>query len=404
MWKSPSWPAFPLGRINWAPIRPESGPADVPIGPLESARVQTLRGIACLLLVAFHAVGSTAASGLHVGDDSLFRMFTNLFVHIRMPLFTFLSGFVYACRPLRGGRAWYFSKQKLRRLGIPLVVSATVLYVLHRGMHHEVPRLGQMWTIFVYPYWHLWFVQALLLVFLLLVVLETVGALATISRYTVVLGISVGLYFLGQFEGRDPFGVHNATYLLPFFLWGLGAHRYRRLFQSKGALVWTAGCFVAAQGFHTWHVLTQAPAPIDPVGHRSAMNLLIGMSASLTALQLLPRSRPLERIGGASYPIYLYHPVFVAAMLFLAGTHVGDHPGLVFLVALAAGVAGPMAMEHLARRVPGGPLLLEGRSAQAAPSRGQDQSPRAGVPVHARSSLPGTGWARLPSWLSSDPH
>src|SRR6185437_1975062 len=70
---------------------------------VESGRVQTMRGLACLLLVAFHAIGSTGASGLHVADDSAYRLFTNLFVHVRMPVFTFLSGLVYAWRPLRAG-------------------------------------------------------------------------------------------------------------------------------------------------------------------------------------------------------------------------------------------------------------------------------------------------------------
>ena len=71
--------------------------------------MQTLRGIACLLLVAFHAIGSSSASGLHVADSSVYRHFTNLFVHIRMPLFTFLSGLVYAYRPLRPEQALEFS-------------------------------------------------------------------------------------------------------------------------------------------------------------------------------------------------------------------------------------------------------------------------------------------------------
>src|SRR6185295_5386420 len=73
--------------------------------PAESQRLQTLRGVACLLLVAFHAIGNHPTSGLHVADDSSFRFFANLFQYVRMPLFTFLSGFVYAYRPVLPGSA-----------------------------------------------------------------------------------------------------------------------------------------------------------------------------------------------------------------------------------------------------------------------------------------------------------
>ena len=136
--------------------RPSSHSAPAPaqpprIDPLESARVQTLRGIACLLLVAFHAIGSSSASGLHAPDSSAYRHFTNLFVHIRMPLFTFLSGLVYAYRPLRPEQALEFSGKKLRRLGVPLIVATTVLYTLHLVTDHRVPPASQVWTIYIYP-------------------------------------------------------------------------------------------------------------------------------------------------------------------------------------------------------------------------------------------------------------
>ena len=360
----------------------------------ESARVQTLRGIACLLLVAFHAIGSTSASGLHVADDSAYREFTNLFVHIRMPLFTFLSGLVYAYRPLRLGHALEFSGKKLRRLGIPLMVASTLLYGLHSSMHHPVPPLRQIWTIYAYPYWHLWFVQALLVVFAALVVLESLSALSTFTRFIGIFALSIALYAYGPFESSNVFGLHNATYLLPFFLGGLAAHRFRDLLQQRPALIASVLCFVASQGIHTYIVMTRSLAPIDPLTNRSALNLVIGLSASLSALQLLPRLRYLEEIGGSSYAIYLYHPLFVAAALFLTGARVGTPTSLLFVVAGAAGIVGPMLMERGARYIPGGPLLLEGKAAAAVHNDGLQTTPvrvaatlQGGLP----SPVPGEG-------------
>src|SRR5688500_6001125 len=70
----------------------ESRRRDIPI--------ETMRGIACVLLVAFHVIGDSATAGIHVADDSGFRYFANSFQYVRMPLFSFISGVVYAWRPV----------------------------------------------------------------------------------------------------------------------------------------------------------------------------------------------------------------------------------------------------------------------------------------------------------------
>jgi peptidoglycan/LPS O-acetylase OafA/YrhL len=331
------------------------------VDSLESARVETLRGLACLLLVSFHTVGASAASGLHVRDDSWYREFTNVFVHIRMPLFTFLSGLVYAYRPLRSGQALRFSARKVRRLGVPFVVASTVLYSLHFAMHHEVPPPSRMWNVYVFPYWHMWFVQSLLVVFAALVVLESLGALSTFRRFMMVFTLSLVLFLYGPMEGQGILGLRNATYLLPFFLWGVGVHRYRDTLQTSQALIASVMCFIVTQGFHGYTVLTRALTPIDAVANRSAWSLLIGMSAGLCALQLLPRVRLMERIGGSSYPIYLYHPIFVTGVVTAAGALLVLPTSLLFVVAGAAGIVGPMLLRLAARRSPLGQFLLEGR-------------------------------------------
>jgi peptidoglycan/LPS O-acetylase OafA/YrhL len=312
----------PVIRLDRIVLPRETSPT-----PPQDGEVQTLRGVACLLLVAFHAVGSSSASGLHVLDGSAYREFTNLFVHIRMPLFTFLSGLVYAYRPLRSGEAMRFLSKKLRRLGVPLLVASTILYGLHLAAHDPVSPLSRMWSVYVYPFYHLWFVQALLPVFAVLVVLELLGALATAGRFLAVLALALLAYWYGTLLPSDALGLRNATYLLPFFLWGVGVHRFRGLLQSQLALIAAAACFVVAQGFHGYIVLIHTLAPIDPVATRSVWTILIGMSAGLCGLRFLPRMPVMERIGASSYVIYLYHPLFVAAVFAGLGRAAGPAHG-----------------------------------------------------------------------------
>jgi uncharacterized membrane protein YcfT len=83
-------------------------------------RIQTLRGLACLLLVLYHVVGDDPGAGLQV-QDGMLRWFNDGLAYLRMPLFTFLSGLVCGMRPFHGdSRAFLLGKA--RRLLVPLLV------------------------------------------------------------------------------------------------------------------------------------------------------------------------------------------------------------------------------------------------------------------------------------------
>ena len=329
----------------------------------EPTRIQTLRGIACLLLVAFHAVGSATHSGLQVANDSIYREFANVFVHIRMPLFTFISGFVYAYHPLQRFQERTFAVKKLRRLALPLIVAATLTYVLHVLLNDrsERPTLTDAWQIYVYPYEHFWFVQALLLIFALVVVLESCGALRTLSRFLCLLTMAALLHLYPPFDEISALSARQATYLLPYFLLGLGANRFRTRLQSRAVFGVALACLVPTLAWHTYSVLSTTPPPINTDANRTVLGLAIGLSATICSLQLVPRVQWVAAIGKWSYPIYLYHPIFVAGFRIIAGPALGIPRSAIFVGCVVAGIAGPLLMGLLADRVPGAALLLEGR-------------------------------------------
>jgi hypothetical protein len=140
--------------------------------------------------------------------------------------------------------------KKLRRLGVPLLVASTILCGLHLAAHDPVPPLSRMGGVYLQPFYHLWFVQALLPVFTALLALESFGALATLRGF-----------------------------------------------------IAAASCLVVAQGLHGYMVLIRTLAPIQPVATRSAWTILIGMSAGLCGLRFLGGVPLMERIGASSYAI-----------------------------------------------------------------------------------------------------
>lgn len=121
--------------------------------------VDTLRGIACILLVTMHVIGYDENQGIHVPDTSALRWYTESFVYLRMPLFTFLSGFVYAWRPAKHGQYRSFMGKKARRLLVPYVIFVALIGVMQTAVPGaNNPTALAPWEWFIYslsPYWFL---------------------------------------------------------------------------------------------------------------------------------------------------------------------------------------------------------------------------------------------------------
>jgi glucans biosynthesis protein C len=327
----------------------------------ESLRIETLRGLACLLLVAFHVIGSHASSGLHVGEDSLYRQFANLFMHLRMPLFTFLSGFVYAYRPVAQGRTFAFAKKKLTRLLVPLICVSTLYFLMTLAVPDSTGRLPlqQIWHIYLFPYVHFWFLQALALIFIVVVLLETLQLLGNLRSYAIVFVISVAAHLYVRLRNADaaPFSAVHAIYLAPFFLLGLGANRFRETLL-RPALIWSSvACFLGAMMLHSIAVV--AHGEVAEPG--TVIGLLIGVSGTLTLICFFPRLKALESLGAYSFTIYLFHPFFVAASRVALKFAQVMSTELGFAVGLAAGVLGPPVLESALRGMPWPRRLLLGQ-------------------------------------------
>src|SRR6478736_1172443 len=100
-------------------------------GPLAlSDRARSARGLACVLLVVFHAIGNEPTAGMHVARDSGLHFFAQFFTYVRMPLFSFLSGFVYAYHPVLDSTRAQFVLSKWRRLIVPMLTAATVTLIV----------------------------------------------------------------------------------------------------------------------------------------------------------------------------------------------------------------------------------------------------------------------------------
>ncbi len=315
--------------------------------PKESARIQTLRGIACLLLVAFHVVGNPGVDGLRISGDSIYRTFVDAFAHLRMPLFTFLSGFVYAYRPVSPRMGWNFATKKARRLLIPLIVVSTIFFCIQAltpGTNAD-SSWTSMWRIYVFPYAHFWFLQAIVLIFAAVAFLDHQQLMTSFGGYLIVFALSLFLHFTVR-SGFDLFSLQRALHLAPFFFLGLGANRFMdQLWAQPVKLI----CGIAFALTMTDYVIACVYGSTTLPERTSFLATTLSISGCLTLMYFVPRIWWLAWVGGFSFTVYLYH-VFFTAGTRIALNLLGSFPvHLHFAAGLLAGIVGPILLETMLR-------------------------------------------------------
>ena len=319
----------------------------------QDSSIQALRGLAVILLVAFHVVGSSNR-GLRVPDASIWHYCSLALEDIRMPLFTLISGYVYAMTPI--GRWTQYPglmKGKSRRLLLPLVTVGTVLYVLG----HIVPGTNfdegdaPIWRVYVFGFEHLWFLQAIFVIFAVVGVLDSVHALDTRTRWVAAFLLAAAAdVFLSVPVEYDVFTVSGAISLLPYFLLGYALRRHE-LFDLRGraAWIWAAAFAVIYSG---WMVEVFGHHPLN--GYLARLLTIavgtMGVVLIYSARRILD-VRILSWIGGFSFGIYLLH-VFVTSATRMGLERVGvNQTWELFICGLIMGIAVPIAIQLVFRNV-----------------------------------------------------
>jgi len=308
--------------------------------------IDTLRGLACVLLVAFHVVGS-GASGLFLDSDHALNQVNNVLAYIRMPLFTFLSGFVYACRPY-SGEPIKFLKGKVRRLLVPMLLVGTFFAMLQSitpGAHGG----NYDWRLLhIIPVAHYWFLESLFILFMLTACLDGFSILSTPGRC---VSIWFGAVLLFMFvPTTDMFGISGAMYLFPFFLLGLACKRFDDKLKCVHVL-WVA---VALLSFVLYLSYTNQALP-DRAG---LVAVLVSGGLCIALLHSHIQIRWLAWIGYFSFAIYLFHSMFSAASR-IALLQLGvDSVAILFGSGMVLGILGPILVSAILQRVPLGNWVL----------------------------------------------
>lgn len=317
---------------------------------MRDIKVDTLRGLACIFLVAYHVIGNEPSNGLKV-SAGLLREINDLLECVRMPLFTFLSGMVYATRPVRGN--WQsFMKGKTRRLLLPMLVVGTFFAFAQSLVPGTNNNVENWWLLHIYPVQHFWFVEALFLVFIFIVPLEIFKVLE--SKIVV---LSVIAFFLLLSIGQPYpkiFAIKGFVYLTPFFLFGLFTVRFG--LKTLWPMV-SIALFLA--------LMTTLFVLDTQLRGQSLIGCLVGLTSCYLLLGSKLSVPSLAKIGIYSYGIYIFHVFFTAATRIITGKVVELPTELDLVLGLSAGIIGPIFIYYIAQKIPYANTLLLGQRLQS---------------------------------------
>lgn len=304
---------------------------------IDQKSLQTLRGLACVLLVAYHVVGDDPLRGLQVVDGPL-RLVNDGLACLRMPLFAFLAGIIHALQP-RSPRPLQVVEDKARRLLLPML-SVGTLFALVRSATPGTNDQTLDWTrLHLLPVGHFWFVESLFLVFVVAALAQALGLLdsprALLAGW--LLSAVVSLLVIGPRE----LGIRGAFYLLPYFWGGLVLVRCRlftTLASLHARLLLTLVVLVSL-----WLLGVPEPNP----DRRTLPMLLASTGLCLLALGLRPNVGLLARIGADSYAVFLFHIFFTAAARIVLARLGIESVAVHLPVGVVLGLCGPIVVARL---------------------------------------------------------
>lgn len=335
--------------------------------------LETLRGIAIILLVTYHTRDFSES-------DALYH-FNYWIGPLRMPLFASISGYLYACRPIDTAPVGKFFKGKARRLLIPLATAlfvwVIVTYLLSLAVPQHIPQLAPEAFTFqgindfiLYRPRTYWFLQSIFGTFLLVILAEKLRLLKHPIGWLV--GV-IGLFlccsqFLGDrdtMDSLDFFSFNGTLYLTPYFLIGLGVKRFQHLLFRRPLLITYALLTVGLLwiNFHNFDggIMRRHEKYADPVPLAlGAFSLLLLYRFRFT-LPILPE------IGYYAFSIYLFHRFFFE-LLSLTNTlfPTFQPPVIVYII---PGILIPIFIHRLAEKRPLPNLLLLGQTTRPQPKQ-----------------------------------
>ena len=275
---------------------------------ISSDNLTLYRVIAMTMVVLYHCTCYYASHTWPFGEgpyNSIMKVLTTLMGGIHMPVFVFISGYLYWILKHKGHYKNFllFYKNKVLRLLVPyFVIGGGVLLIFS-----DLYRIQQL----LYGICHLWFLQMLFGLFILSPGLWYL--LETVKNDRLVTGLVTASFLIFPFFAEINFlEITKIFYFLPFFLLGYILQR-RGVTETYNDWKYWLGLIGS---FALLFVLCPRTLFMDKVIREYASFLVIIVITLIPNFAIPKGARLLvKNISDNSMGIYLFHQIIVACLI-----------------------------------------------------------------------------------------
>ena len=313
--------------------------------------VETLRGLAVILVVFGHMIGITNTGGMRVSDDSIYRYLYYSLEYVRLPLFTVISGWVYANKPVINLDKSKFIKGKFRRLIIPMLVVGAMLFLFRMAIPgtNTTPDISQLPRNLIFPYDVYWYLFSLFLIFLVISVLDNTSFFQKIDGWLVTLVCAFVFLYVSRnlMEGvPNYFSFKGAGYLFPFFLLGIGIYRYKDVLLNDKLTFLILVVFAASVVIQQMVWFGYFPKQEK----HSLLGMTVGISGVLLLFKLKLTNNLLMWIGGYAYGIFLFHVFFTGGSRIVLSKLGLDNQAVMLVLGVIIAIFASILVENIIKR------------------------------------------------------
>lgn len=272
--------------------------------------IETLRGFAILLVVMGYIITTDLPREMHTNIvASGLRFFHYIFTPIRMPLFTVISAYLYAASPASRATFGKLVHGKFRRVFIPFVTVSTLQFLIFSMLpmtNH--PYVGDLYKVYIWPHEQLWFLYSIFEIFMIVGVLDALGALRTFRRWSVCFALSLILNIF--VNPTHAFSLYGINYLMPFFFMGYAIRRFPEALFSRKTAVWYAAVSVVFGLF--WTLLYVHP--VLPGLLHKCVGLVVSFSAVPLIFYLRKPMPFIAWVGSYAFGIHIFNRIVVSSL------------------------------------------------------------------------------------------